>query len=40
MIIFLKNVEVEEEIICLDGPTSEFMCHLMNKFSTKFNERF
>ena len=40
MIIFPKKNEVEEEIICLDGSTSEIMCHLMDKSSTKFNKRF
>ena len=39
-----KNDEVKEEIIWSDGPTSEFknkyMCHLMDKFSTKYNKRF
>ena len=42
--IIPKNDEVEEEIIWSDGPTSEFknkyMCHLMDKISTKYNKRF
>ena len=42
--IIPKNDEVKEEIIWSDGPTSEFenkyMCHLMDKFSTKYNKRF
>ena len=44
MIIFPKNNEVEEEIICLDGSTSEIMCHLMDNFlpnlTRGFNESF
>ena len=42
--IIPKNDEDEEEIIWSDGPTSEFknkyMCHFMDKFSTKYNKRF
>ena len=40
--IIPKNNEVKEEIIWSDGPTSEFknkyMCHLMDKFSTKSSQ--
>ena len=39
-----KNDEVKEEIIWSYGPISEFknkyMCHLMGKFSTKYNRGF
>ena len=42
--IIPKNDEVEEEIIWSDSPTSEFknkyICHFMDKFSTKYNKRF